>query len=618
MDEMYTGEEGTPWAGSGITLTDLTFNAASVPTGPAAANATGGSGTSSTSGSSGTSSGGSTTMTPAPTPAPKVEELDELKATVDNSAQGGVIVKPREGSNGEPKTKAFQVDYQQPDGTNRTIWFKYENSQWKLDPTKNPQMNGISVDTNGGNGPIKLNAQTGEVTFAPSAVKDKTNVTITALDSQGIARKNATAQAAQEPQPAKPTAEIDGTNRGGAIVTPKENTNKFKLTCTDEQNKTKTLVYEKENGSWKLKQVDGSNNTQAPNGVQLSQTDGKVTLSPDAVKDRSQVKIESYNNEDRITQSADVTTTTDKVEYTNVVGNGNGTPTGRVGYSRVKVLWWWEDRWSDVYQDWGNDPTWGLQQVQEGKYGNSKPTSVSKDGAGAKYTWGNSNDTVYVHESLGIINDQSGKNYKLDFNFQQGNDTFRQDSKGIGAGSLIDGGTGIDLYRIAGGVRATTDKVKGFERIELMDNGAVIGIRYGDLKNSGLEGPVKIYKGLNVNNGNKVKVDLGNNNNDWLTDTNVSSSKLGDASGGLSGASWNKSVSPVTENGIKYYVYTMNNDNKHAVWIQEGSHLIPQKKIDMTTSCQSQNKSGQLCKLFYTSIRFFCSQILSLSPHPLR
>lgn len=159
-------------------------------------------------------------------------------------------------------------------------------------------------------------------------------------------------------------------------------------------------------------------------------------------------------------------------------------------------------------------------------------------------------------------------------NLGSGNDTFRQDSKGIGAGSLIDGGTGIDLYRIAGGVRATTDKVKGFERIELMDNGAVIGIRYGDLKNSGLEGPVKIYKGLNVNNGNKVKVDLGNNNNDWLTDTNVSSSKLGYASGGLSGASWNKSVSSVTENGIKYYVYTMNNDNKHAVWIQEGILVI--------------------------------------------
>ncbi|WP_214607455.1 hypothetical protein, partial [Glaesserella parasuis] len=50
-------------------------------------------------------------------------------------------------------------------------------------------------------------------------------------------------------------------------------------------------------------------------------------------------------------------------------------------------------------------------------------TSVSKNGQGATYTWGNSNDTVYVHESLGIINDQSGKNFKLNFNFQQGNDT---------------------------------------------------------------------------------------------------------------------------------------------------------------------------------------------------
>ncbi|MDP0351823.1 hypothetical protein Q7Z27_12680, partial [Glaesserella parasuis] len=108
------------------------------------------------------------------------------------------------------------------------------------------------------------------------------------------------------------------------------------------------------------------------------------------------------------------------------------------------------------------------------------------------------------------------------------------------------------------------------ERIELMDNGAVIGIRYGDLKNSGLEGPVKIYKGVNVNNGDKVKVDLGNNNNDWLTGTNTNSSQWGDASG----TSWNKSSSAVTENGIKYYVYTINNDDKHAVWIQDGILVI--------------------------------------------
>ncbi|MDG6310155.1 hypothetical protein P9Z71_07975 [Glaesserella parasuis] len=766
---------------------------------------------------------------PAPKPAepaPKVEELDQPVAKQDssNGKTGGVIVAPKETSsttNAELKTKNFRVDYQQPDGANKAIWFKYDESQrkWTLDSTK---ANGLSQLPS----TITLNESNGQVTFAPSAVKDKTNVTITALDSQGIARKNATAQAAQEPQPVRPTAEIDSVNRGGAIVTPKDNTNKFKLTYTDEQNKTKTLVYEKENGSWKLKQVDGQNNTSAPQGVTLSNDGtGKVTLSPNAVKDRSQVKIESYNNEDRITQSADVTTTTDKVEYTNVVGNGNGTPTGRVGYAEGTGIFGikWHDQ-IDVYQDWSNNSSWGLQQVQEGKYGNSKPTSVSKNGQGATYTWGNNNDTVYVHESLGIINDQSGKNFKLNFNFQQGNDTlivgndlgtryksqrqqgtdvisvnmgdgddllmvgtdneyfdefrnkktgeievfaigadgtsnwssiggnetweklnnqinhggqnsggrienatinmgngddtiivegityqnwspvinstinlgdgnnrfivapngayaykpghyfnspmqargsveaskiiggkdsdyvrgalfekganiqlnagndifianrfqsstldmgsgddiveiknyskneqgqtiagngtiawdteigegsrinlgsgndtFRQDSKGIGTGSLIDGGTGIDLYRIAGGARATTDKVKGFERIELMDNGAVIGIRYGDLKNSGLEGPVKIYKGLNVNNGDKVKVDLGNNNNDWLTDTGVSSSKLGDAS--ASGTSWNKS-SAVTENGRTYDVYTINGDQKVQVWIENGILVI--------------------------------------------
>ncbi|MDP0393836.1 Ig-like domain-containing protein, partial [Glaesserella parasuis] len=381
MDEMYTGEEGTPWTGSGITLTDLTFNAASVPTGPAAANATGGSGTSSTGGSSGTQTGTGTSQPQQP-PAPKVEELDEPKATVDNSAQGGVIVKPREGSSGEPKTKAFQVDYQQPDGTNRTIRFKHENGAWKVDEAgTRPTENHITVSTNG-SGPIKLDTTTGQVTFAPSAVKDKTNVTITALDSNGVARKNATAQAAQEPQPVKPTAEIDNVNRGGAIVTPKENTNKFKLTYYDERNQKKELTYEKEtNGQWTLKSGN------APNGVTLSANDGKVTLSPDAVRDRSQVKIESYNNEDRITQSATVITTTDKVEYTNVVGNDNGTPTGRVGYAEGTGVFGipWHNQ-IDVYQDWSNNSSWGLQQVQEGKYGNSKPTSVSKNGQGATYT----------------------------------------------------------------------------------------------------------------------------------------------------------------------------------------------------------------------------------------
>ncbi|MDO9766285.1 hypothetical protein Q7523_12560, partial [Glaesserella parasuis] len=142
----------------------------------------------------------------------------------------------------------------------------------------------------------------------PSAVKDGSEVYISALAPDGTtARRQAKVKAEVELQPMKPTAEIDSVNRGGAIVTPKENTNKFKLTYYDESNQKKELTYEKgTNGQWALK-----SGTQAPSGVTLSANDGKVTLSPNAVKDRSQVKIESYNNEDRITQSADVTTTTD-------------------------------------------------------------------------------------------------------------------------------------------------------------------------------------------------------------------------------------------------------------------------------------------------------------------
>ncbi|MDD2169177.1 hypothetical protein N5925_11490, partial [Glaesserella parasuis] len=384
----------------------------------------GGSGGTNTGGdSSGTQTGSGTTAPTTPTPK---EEYDTPTATVDSQNRGGVIVSPRSESenSGQPKTKHFRVDYQQPDGTNKSIWFKYgENNQWALDSSKHNEQNGISVDTNNnGNGLIKLDPQSGKVTFAPSAVKDGSEVYISALAPDGTtARRQAKVKAEVELQPMKPTAEIDSVNRGGAIVTPKENTNKFKLTYYDESNQKKELTYEKgTNGQWALK-----SGTQAPSGVALSNDEtGTVTLSPNAVKDRSQVKIESYNNEDRITQSADVTTTTDKVEYTNVVGNGSGTPTGRVGYAEGTGIFGikWHDQ-IDVYQDWSNNSSWGLQQVQEGKYGNSKPTSVSKNGQGATYTWGNSNDTVYVHESLGIINDQSGKNFKLNFNFQQGNDT---------------------------------------------------------------------------------------------------------------------------------------------------------------------------------------------------
>ncbi|MCT8720335.1 hypothetical protein KZ383_02115 [Glaesserella parasuis] len=618
-----------------------------------------------------------------------------------------------------------------------------------------------------------------------------------------------------QPQPTKPTAQIDSANRGGAIVKVGENTSKFKVTYYDEKTgKQKTLVYAKESNNWALKEVDGQQSSQAPEGVNLT-NEGKVTLAPNTVKDNSTVKIESYNMEGFIKGNASVKTTLDVVNYDGVT-TGVQNITGRLGYNSWTGIFGIKGN-DDVYQDWGNSLSSGLKQLSEGGYGNSRPQSTRQDGDGATYKWSNSNDTVLIHETLGKQNDQSGKNYLLTLDFQQGNDTlvvgndlgtkykrdgkdiirlnmgegddllmvgtdneyfeeyrnkktgeidiFTKDAKNssqwssqnmdqtwerlsnqinhrnqagggrienatinmgrgddtiivegitgenfgaimgstidlgdgnnrvviapngayaykpghyfnspmqargniksstilggrdsdfikaalieqganiqlkdgndhvvvnrfqsstldmgagddlveirnyskdpttgqilpglgtivwdtqIGAGTKINlgtgndtffqgskhidydvqinGGSGIDLYRVGGGSKATTDKIKGFERVELVDNGAIIGIKYSDLKASGLELPMKVMKGTEVKNGDKVKVDLGNNNSDWLADSPAQN--LGDQ-----GGSW-RNGSTVKEDGRTYNVYTINSDVKHQVWVENGIIVI--------------------------------------------
>ncbi|MDO9831668.1 hypothetical protein Q7381_07455, partial [Glaesserella parasuis] len=151
-------------------------------------------------------------------------------------------------------------------------------------------------------------------------------------------------------------------------------------------------------------------------------------------------------------------------------------------------------------------------------------------------------------------------------NLGSGNDTFFQGSRHINNDVQILGGSGVDLYRVGGGSKATTDKIKGFERVELVDNGAIIGIKYSDLKASGLELPMKVMKGTEVKNGDKVKVDLGNNNSDWLAGSPAHN--LGDQ-----GGTWTKG-STVKEDGRTYDVYTINNDVKHQVWIEQGITVL--------------------------------------------
>ncbi|MCT8543915.1 hypothetical protein KZ368_01360 [Glaesserella parasuis] len=731
-----------------------------------------------------------TTITPA----------DETPTTFKNTGIGQVQINPEAGVD----FISFTVTTK--DGGEQNIAFIKDDNGWEKYVMQLGDGNGNDI-VDGDEKVIYDNVQTignGALTVSNITSDSITNILVGKAGDEFL-----------QPQPTKPTAQIDSANRGGAIVKVGENTSKFKVTYYDEKTgKQKTLVYAKESNNWALKEVDGQQSSQAPEGVNLT-NEGKVTLAPNTVKDNSTVKIESYNMEGFIKGNASVKTTLDVVNYDGVT-TGFQNITGRLGYNSWTGIFGIKGN-DDVYQDWGNSPSSGLKQLSEGGYGNSRPQSTRPDGDGATYKWSNRNDTVLIHETLGKQNEQSGKNYLLTLDFQQGNDTlvvgndlgtkykrdgkdiirlnmgegddllmvgtdneyfeeyrnkktgeidiFTKDAKNssqwssqnmdqtwerlsnqinhrnqagggrienatinmgrgddtiivegitgenfgaimgstidlgdgnnrvviapngayaykpghyfnspmqargniksstilggrdsdfikaalieqganiqlkdgndhvvvnrfqsstldmgagddlveirnyskdpttgqtlpglgtilwdtqIGAGTKINlgtgndtffqgskhidydvqinGGSGIDLYRVGGGSKATTDKIKGFERVELVDNGAIIGIKYSDLKASGLELPMKVMKGTEVKNGDKVKVDLGNNNSDWLADSPAQN--LGDQ-----GGSW-RNGSTVKEDGRTYNVYTINSDVKHQVWVENGIIVI--------------------------------------------
>ncbi|MDO9909850.1 hypothetical protein Q7436_10285, partial [Glaesserella parasuis] len=731
-----------------------------------------------------------TTITPA----------DETPTTFKNTGIGQVQINPGAGVD----FISFTVTTK--DGGEQNIAFIKDDNGWEKYVMQLGDGNGNDI-VDGDEKVIYDNVQTignGALTVSNITSDSITNILVGKAGDEFL-----------QPQPTKPTAQIDSANRGGAIVKVGENTSKFKVTYYDEKTgKQKTLVYAKESNNWALKEVDGQQSSQAPEGVNLT-NEGKVTLAPNTVKDNSTVKIESYNMEGFIKGNASVKTTLDVVNYDGVT-TGFQNITGRLGYNSWTGIFGIKGN-DDVYQDWGNSPSSGLKQLSEGGYGNSRPQSTRPDGDGATYKWSNRNDTVLIHETLGKQNEQSGKNYLLTLDFQQGNDTlvvgndlgtkykrdgkdiirlnmgegddllmvgtdneyfeeyrnkktgeidiFTKDAKNssqwssqnmdqtwerlsnqinhrnqagggrienatinmgrgddtiivegitgenfgaimgstidlgdgnnrvviapngayaykpghyfnspmqargniksstilggrdsdfikaalieqganiqlkdgndhvvvnrfqsstldmgagddlveirnyskdpttgqtlpglgtilwdtqIGAGTKINlgtgndtffqgskhidydvqinGGSGIDLYRVGGGSKATTDKIKGFERVELVDNGAIIGIKYSDLKASGLELPMKVMKGTEAKNGDKVKVDLGNNNSDWLADSPAQN--LGDQ-----GGSW-RNGSTVKEDGRTYNVYTINSDVKHQVWVENGIIVI--------------------------------------------
>ncbi|EQA01955.1 hypothetical protein [Glaesserella parasuis] len=164
---------------------------------------------------------------------------------MDSARQGGVKVKPADTNSGAK----YRVDYvDEATGQSRVINVKKTGRTWAFEQEGSTG----SID----NQKIQLNANTGELTFAPEAVRDGGNVTITAYDSQGNARAQKDVVAADEPTIVSLIHDRTSENIGGAKATPETGTNKFKLTFTDEGNNINVskptahnVVYEKVNDS---------------------------------------------------------------------------------------------------------------------------------------------------------------------------------------------------------------------------------------------------------------------------------------------------------------------------------------------------------------------------------
>ncbi|MDE4015681.1 hypothetical protein NUS68_07950 [Glaesserella parasuis] len=439
MDEYYW-VENNPWTGGSkkITLSNVNIiSSAQTVSGGASTTvpSTGGSGGTNTGGdSSGTQTGGDTTQPQQP-PAPqkpKYETIGKPTAEKDSQNQGGVKVKPA-GTDGD-ETKAFRVDYKDAaTGMNRVIWFKKnDQGQWELDSSKTNDHNGVQVSTNG-TGDIRLNQTSGEVTFAPKVLKDGTKVTITALDSQGRARDNATADAVKEAQPTTPDAQID--KQGGAWVQPKGNTLKFVLTYKNEQAQKQVLEYQnkgtKDNPNWQLVSVNNKTTSQAPSGVTVQSNTGKVTIAPSAVKGNSAVTIDSYNNESIKTHGNETVTIADKIDYQDALNKLNQ-------ISSDIGAWYSERRWhvfssTNRYDNgWlkyklGEDTSdsWAAQLWRRGEGGNSKPlykNAIAGDPRGREWVFSNTADVAIIRSSLGYMTEDSGDIDQMKLSFKDGND----------------------------------------------------------------------------------------------------------------------------------------------------------------------------------------------------
>ncbi|WP_042906526.1 hypothetical protein [Glaesserella parasuis] len=369
-----------------------------------------------------------------PQPSQPVETVNEPSATQDNSKQGGVKVKPADTNSGAK----YRVDYvDEATGQSKVINVKKTGSTWAFDQDGSTG----SID----NQKIQLNANTGELTFAPEAVRDGGNVTITAYDSQGSARAQKDVVAADEPTIVSLIHDRTSENIGGAKATPETGTNKFKLTFTDEGNNINVsaptahnVVYQKVNGSWKVVEVDGKQgSTIKINGVDVdlntsngyltvNSSTGEVTIDRNSLKDGSTVSMIPYSKRGTESSGNAKTITTEKDKLVTALDDTS---------QNLSQLRGTDHAWGEVAINGNGSYVYGLAQLVHGKRHDGSTTNNAKamvtpltqeedkatvsNGKGKRLSYSDNNDVVKIGEK--VMNKWTW-DPTLKFDFKNGDD----------------------------------------------------------------------------------------------------------------------------------------------------------------------------------------------------
>lgn len=174
---------------------------------------------------------------------------------------------------------------------------------------------------------VTINEKTGVVTFAPDSLKDGVQVPATGFNGNNPESLPTRGTAPNDAASPKPTI-ADGQETGAVVVTPAEGNTSMEVQYTDENGVAQSVELRKVGSTW------GFVGSDIPAGVRITDpAKGEVTLTPDSVKDGSQVTATGQNNTNPVSAEAEGKAGYDKSHRPTVVtdipeGTFNGEQTG--------------------------------------------------------------------------------------------------------------------------------------------------------------------------------------------------------------------------------------------------------------------------------------------------